>query len=62
MSQVQPMLDWLEALANGRVDKQTLDRMLDSEDYAFEFARYQPIQHRLHLRHTNTYLHFFPLL
>ena len=41
MSQVQPMLDWLEALANGRADKQTLDRMLDSEDYAFEFARYQ---------------------
>lgn len=38
MSQVQPMLDWLEALANGRADKQTLDRMLDSEDYAFEFA------------------------
>ena len=29
MSQVQPMLDWLEALANGRADKQTLDRMLD---------------------------------
>lgn len=41
MSQVQPMLDWLEALANGRADKQTLDRMLDSEDYDFEFARYQ---------------------
>ena len=41
MSQVQPMLDWLEALANGRADEQTLDRMLDSEDYDFEFARYQ---------------------
>ena len=41
MSQVQPMLDWLEALTNGRADEQTLDRMLDSEDYDFEFARYQ---------------------
>lgn len=40
-AQVLPMLTWLEKLAEGQADREALERMLESEDYAFEFARYK---------------------